>query len=305
MGWADLLQRPYWLSIPWLGGRKIYHGNCAYRVSGRLPREFGWYLWELNGRKASWLKKAELNFEYSLDLMKFQGYLVGDRFIRVSARVDPDPEKLVAQTEPVYLAEMGLERFAFVQVALDPLRRAVYMQELFQQGVEDLAREAFIERKETIDDIQGVTPALDLAFRFATRQRQILEERQAELERKRLEEERIEQARKNLGTGLGRRVLAETDFRTAAEAALKVGGAELIDVRQGRTRQEMVVQYRFENRRLECVVERTTLRIVDSGICLEDHNTREKGDTYFTLESLPPVVRQAIREDRLVVYRHV
>jgi hypothetical protein len=37
---------------------------------------------------------------------------------------------------------------------------------------------------------------------------------------------------------------------------------------------------------------------------LTDHRTGEKGDTLFTLESLPAVVRQAIKEHKLVVYRH-
>ena len=66
----------------------------------------------------------------------------------------------------------------------------------------------------------------------------------------------------------------------------------------------MVVQYRFRQQRLECVVERHTLRVVDAGVCLEDHDTGEKGDRELTLESLPPVVGQAIDEGRLVVWRH-
>jgi hypothetical protein len=52
------------------------------------------------------------------------------------------------------------------------------------------------------------------------------------------------------------------------------------------------------------VVDRNTLQVVDSGICLTDHHTGEKGDAYFTLESLPPVVGQAMDEGVLVVYRH-
>ena len=47
------------------------------------------------------------------------------------------------------------------------------------------------------------------------------------------------------------------------------------------------------------------LRIIDAGICLIDHDTNEKGDTFFTLESLPAVVQQAQRERRLVIFRHV
>ena len=108
-----------------------------------------------------------------------------------------------------------------------------------------------------------------------------------------------------MGTGPGRRTLAQMDFEAAAKAALKVGGAEYLDSHPGYGRREMVVQYRFENRRLECVVNTQTLTVIDSGICLTDHRTGEKGDTYFTLESLPAVVRQAIQLNKLVVYRHV
>ena len=37
---------------------------------------------------------------------------------------------------------------------------------------------------------------------------------------------------------------------------------------------------------------------------LTDESTGEKGDTRFTLESLPTVVQQAMDEGILVVYRH-
>jgi hypothetical protein len=67
----------------------------------------------------------------------------------------------------------------------------------------------------------------------------------------------------------------------------------------------MVVTFRLEGRRFECVCDGTTLRIVDAGICLVDHRTREAGDTRFTLESLPDVIRQAMRERVLHVFRHV
>jgi hypothetical protein len=53
------------------------------------------------------------------------------------------------------------------------------------------------------------------------------------------------------------------------------------------------------------VVHAPTLRIVDAGICLEAHVTGERGDNRFTLESLPAVLEEAIRTNRLVVFRHV
>ena len=67
---------------------------------------------------------------------------------------------------------------------------------------------------------------------------------------------------------------------------------------------EWIVRYRLDGRRFECVCD-ANLRIVDSGICLTDAATGIKGDTRFTLESLPAVVQQAIDDDVLVVYRHV
>jgi hypothetical protein len=304
MGWQDLLEGSSGpLVAPWLGGRRIYSGERTWRVIGKLPREFSWYLWELQGRTASWLRKSEPDADYGFNFTKVKGYLLGDRIIP-DGPVDPRPEKLYGQTKNVHLIEEGLDRFSYVQTVIDPDGRFIYSQQLFPLGPEDEVRRAFIDRKESVDHIAGVVPALDLAFRFATHQRQLLEERRAELERIREEERRREEAMRNMGTGLGRRTLAATDFETAARAALAVGGAELLDVRPGH-RNEMIVQYRFQNRRLECVAHKDSLQIIDSGICLEDHRTREKGDTYFTLESLPAVVQQAIREGRLVVYRHV
>jgi hypothetical protein len=306
MGWQDLLEEASsHLVAPWLGGRRIYSGDRSWRLPHRLPREFGWYLWEIKGRTASWLRKHDADPDYGNRLTKIKGYLIGDRLAPLGSSVRPDPDALFGETKSVYLVEDGLDRFTFVETMVDPYGRIIFSQELFPLGPEDEVRRAFIDRKETVDGVAGVPPALDLAFRFATRQRQLVEERRAELEQIRQEEERRERIRKNMGTGEGRRQIAAENPEEAARAALRVAGAELLDVRDGRTRREMIVQFRFENRRFECVAHKDTLRIVDSGICLTDHHTNEKGDTYFTLESLPGVIRQAIQEHKLVVYRHV
>ncbi len=305
MGWEDLLSESSGrLTAPWVGGRRIYSGSKAWRVQGNLPREFGFYVWDLNGRKATLVEQTEPDPSYGEGWEVCKGYLVGDRFIHVESK-HWEVDELFDLSYPTFLVEPGLDRFTFVQVVRDPERRHIYLEELFPLGPEDEVRRAFIDKKESLDGIKGVVPALDLAFRFASWQRQLQEERRAELERRRQEEERLERARQSIGTGLGRRTLAVEDFEAAARAALSVGGAELLDIRPGRTRREAVVQYRYEHRRLECVADRVTLRIIDSGICLTDHRTQEKGDTYFTLESLPSVVGEAIRDGKLVVYRHV
>lgn len=161
-----------------------------------------------------------------------------------------------------------------------------------------------------ISQIKGVRPALEAAFRMEVYQREQAEARRQEIARLQAEEEartaqetRRKELQERLGDGAGRREMAVTDFTEAARAALAVGGAELLDVRTT-GRGEKVVKYRFSGRRYECICD-TRMRIIDSGICLQDHDTGEKGDTYFTLESLPAVIRQADREGKLVVYRHV
>jgi hypothetical protein len=306
MGWQDLLvENASRLTIPWLGGRRIYREGRTWRVYGPVPQEHGWYEWKLGGRRAIAEKAVEPDPDYGEDYPKLKGYLIGNRLISWDCPSVSDPDDIVNHTIPVHFVEPGLDRFTPVVIVVDPEDRSIYKHEIFPLGPEDQVRRAFIDKKETVDDIPHVTPAMDLAFRFATRQRQLLIEHRAEIERQRAEERRREEAMRNMGTGLGRRTLAAVDFETAARAALAVGGAELLDVRPGRTGREAVVQYRIEHRRLECVCEKDTMRIIDSGICLTDHRSGEKGDTYFVLESLPAVVMEAIRGHKLVVYRHV
>jgi len=306
MGWRDHLQpeEQRTCTFPWLGGRRVRSATQAWRIDGVLPREFGWYEFGLSGRNATLVGPAEPDERYGSDRPYISGYAVGDRFIPENARVDPDPDKLVEQTEPIYLVQPGLDRFVKVRAARDPDLKLIYCEQLFDEGAEDDVRRAFVDREESLAKYKGVSPALDLAFRFASHQRLLYEARRAELERRRREEARREEARRNMGTAVGRRTLATTDFEAAAKAALSLSGAELLDVRDGYRRREAVVQYRFQNRRLECVVDRVTLRVIDSGICLTDHHTGEKGDTYFSLEALPGVVQEAIRGNKLVVYRH-
>ena len=305
MGWRDLLEDSSRLVIPWLGGKRIYRGDRAWRI-GKKPREFGWYLWDTRGRRAELVDEYEPAMDYfELGWETLTGYLVGNRFIPIMVNTRWEVEEVFELASMVYLVEPGLDRFIPVSVLRDPDRRLLYKEERFPTGPEPYVQEAFIDRKESVDDIPGISPALDLAFRFATRQRQLHEERRAELERKREAERKREEAMRNMGTGLGRRTLAAQDFETAARAALGVGGAVYLDSRPGRTGREMVVQYRVDAYRLECVCEKDTLRITDAGICLEDHHTGEKGDTYFSLESLPAVVNEAIRRDKLVIWRHV
>jgi hypothetical protein len=315
MSWKDLLSSGEEVTLPWVGGRKVHNWERTWNILGALPLEYGWYTFEISGGRGAELKEpielVEPNLEFENKHRIVRGYLVGDRVVPDNARVDPDPNKLIRQTKPVFLVEYGLERFARAVSIVGRDRKLIYMRQEFPEGPELEVQEAYQDRLESLDHICGVSPALDLAFRWVSYQRIRIEERQRELERRRVEEERkreeeerMRQAMQSVGTGIGRRVLAGYNFNEAAKAALSVSGAEFLDARE-LDNHEMVVQYRFMNRRLECIVEKLTLRVLDAGICLTDEYTGEKGDTYFTLESLPAVVGQAINENVLVIYRHI
>lgn len=312
MSWRDLLQTgDETLVSPWVGGRSLRHDTRIWTISGKLPREHGWYSFKIVHRTATLVGATDSSQDVLRGLVR--GYLVGDHFVADDARVDPEPFKIVEQSEPVLLLEPGLDRFARVMVGWmyegGPL---IYSNQEMPLGPEERVLGAFLNKKDSVDDIPGVPPALDAAFRMEVYQREEARKRREELERKRREEEERKAAEERrqklfeqLGDGAGRRKMALEDFAEAARAALAVGGAEYLDHRRAHGRNEMVVTFNLIGRRFECTCDAQTLSIIDSGICLQDHNTNERGDTYFTLESLPGVIQQAHRERRLVVFRHV
>jgi hypothetical protein len=310
MGWRDLIPTgEETICLPWIGGRSLRSHDRTWHIKGAFPRDHWWYEFTLDGRTATFKKPVD---PHGMRLGFYnKGYAVGDRFIAGDSRVDPNPLKVVEQSERVHFIEEGLDRFAVISVGRifsgGPL---IYRGQEFPEGPEAEVLDAYLDQKPSVDDIKEVTPALDAAFRMETWQREEAERRRQELESLRREEEerlakeaRRQELVEKLGDGAGRREMAAIDFNEAARAALAIGGAELLDVRNS-PRGEKVVRYRLDRRRYECICD-DKMRIIDSGICLQDHETGEKGDTYFTLESLPAVIRQADRGGRLVVYRHV
>ncbi|MBI2569424.1 MAG: hypothetical protein HYV63_20610 [Candidatus Schekmanbacteria bacterium] len=292
--------------LPWIGGRKVHARGRSFVIAGQLPQEHGWCRFApAGGRRVRFVASAEPDPAFGDDGPVRRGYLVGDRLIPDEARVDPDPALLVKQTLPVHLVEPGLERFCRAAVIADPDGELLFLRRDFPLGPEPQVLAAYLDRRASLDQIPAVTPALDLAFRWLSWQRDLAERRRQELERLREQEERQRQALRDAGSGLRRRALAARDFEAAARAALMLSGAELLDAHPAYGGNDMTVQYRFRERRLECVVDKHTLRVTDAGICLRDERTGECGDTYFTLESLPVVVGQAMDERALVVFRHV
>lgn len=306
MGWRDLLQADdERLVAPWVGGRSLQTFERTWRIEGRLPAEMGWHEFKVQARKARWSAQADAPVDVLKD--KRRGYLVGDRFVPEGAtRVSPDIASLVRDFERVFLIEPGLDRFMRVTAGRffedGPL---IYEGQEFPLGPEMDVLQAFLNQASNLDDVQGVVPALDVAFRVESWRRAEVEKRRREEEERRKKEERRRKLQEAYGDGALRREVAKEDFGQAARAALGVGGATYLDHRKGYGRNEMVVRFRVGQGQYECTCHPQTLRIIDSGICLTDHDTNERGDTRFTLESLPGVIRQAHGHDRLVVFRHL
>lgn len=313
MGWRDLLQEEgEQVALPWIGGRSLRHGSRAWKIEGKLPAEHGWYRWNLQGRKATLVEAVEPGHGSAFA----SGYLLGDLFVSDQEGGEiKDPSELLGQFERVFLIDDGLDHFARVSVYRwwddGP---PIFAGEEFPAGPEDEVRETFLDRKESVADITGVPPALDLVFRMKTWHRTEVERRRAEeaarreqlrleAEARRVVEERQRKVRETLGDGEIRRQLAVEDFEAAARAALAVGGGEYVEHRRSHVRGEFVVRYRVDGSRYECVCDQT-MNIIDAGICLTDHDTGEKGDTFFTLESLPGVTRAAMAAGA-AIWRHV
>jgi hypothetical protein len=302
MTFRELIQEDETLVRPWVGGRALWQGVRGWTIQGALPAEHGWHAFRLRGRKAHWLGVAE-SMPASLR-SRVTGYLAGDRLVRDDVRVDPAPEKVLRASERVSLVEPGLDRFARIAAGRPfPGGPLVFAGLEMPLGPEGDVLSAFLDREGSVLSVKGVPPALDAAFRVETWRRDERERAIAEAEeRVRLERER-EDFLASVGSGESRREMAHVDFDGAARRALAVGGAELLDHRPAHVPGQRLVRFRLDGARFACTCEEHTLRIVDAGICLTDHETGERGDDRFTLESLPAVIREAEREGVLVVFR--
>lgn len=313
MSWRNLIaEKDEHFFLPWLGGRKLHFGARSWTIEGDLPLEHGWYEYACKDRSARLGLMCERISGTMNRHWAQEGYLVGDALVPDGAWVSPEPFQAMRQGRRVHLIEDGLDRFARVRAGtwfdLGPL---VYLEQLFPLGPEEEVLAAFLDGKRSVDHVKGVMPALDAAFRLEVWLRDEADKRRALLEKQRREEEerRQREAKRKelfakLGDGASRREMAAVDFASAAKAALAVGGGTLLDERKGQ-RGERVVRFRVGGERFECVCDERTMRVIEAGICLEDHDTGIKGDAWLTLESLPPVVREAQRTGQLVRRRYV
>lgn len=304
--WENLLSSTNEEMIaPWVGGRTVVFPDRVCKLQ-KAPREFGWYKFKIKNRNAKYLELIDKPFNILNNIS--YGYLIGDRFIPdTTVKItNPQIQHLIDNFSKVYLIEDGLDRFVRISVGkFNENGQLIYNCMEMPLGPEDAVINAFLDKKDSIDDIPGVTPGLNIAFKIETWRRNEADRLRREEESRREAEERRQKLLKSVETGIGRREIAKVDFAAAARAALSISGSEYLDHRQSSNSNEMVVRFRLDGQKFECTCNKNTLSIIDAGVCLTNERTGEKGDTWLTLESLPPVIRHASREDRLVVFRHV
>jgi len=284
-------------ALPWVGGRTIYGSDGReWTIKGQLPRLHGWYWFNTStGRKASLIREAESN-EFESNWPTMRGYSVGDRFI-------PDNEKAQGSVQ-LFIIERGLRILSPVTVIIDPKSRAIMWNRDFPQPADEAMYNAYCDRVDSTKDIPDITPPLQDAYDWAVQIRAKME-KQAEERLQRIETEQKERdAVRRMGSAQGRRDLTHDDFVAAAKSALIAGGAEYLDARDAPSASQMIVNYSVNQQRLQCICDKHTLAIIDSGICLTDESTGKNYERQFSLESLPSVVREAMSKNRLVVWRH-
>lgn len=307
MSWRDFLKSEKNIILPWLGGNLRLKERSWSLFT--LPEEFGWYEFKIQNRSAELVEKS--NIDDSIFINKKIGFLVGDRFIDDNSPLLSPAELL--KTSKVNLIQEQLDKFVRVEVGQyyedGPL---VFIQQAFPLGPEDLVLDAFLNRDKDLSKVSGVIPSLEMAFRAENLQRETEEKFRAELERLRKEEEEkikkealLKEFREKTGTAVARRELAKVNFAEAASAALRLSGAEYLDHRPSYNKNETIVRFRLRRQRWECVVNNSTLRIIDSGICLVDHaHGNKKYDSALHLENLPAIIIDASDSGKLVRFRH-
>ena len=171
MGWRDFLVDELFV-LPWIGGRQVHGYDRSWTIHGKLPPEHGWYDFLVHGRKVTVGEPTTVPNDYTnyVDIVK--GYIVGDRLIPDTAKVEPDPAKIIQQTYAVHLVERGLDLFARAVVAINYDGEFIYIRQEFPIGAESAVTEAYENRVNSLDHIKGVWPALDYAFKFVSWQRQ-------------------------------------------------------------------------------------------------------------------------------------
>ncbi len=309
--------------LPYLGGAKVDAPGRRYRLAAP-PAAPGWYRFALEGRKARALGPAEP--EGLGALPQRRGHFVSGRlfsdgaptarvhlapaeelrpFALISARQWASGEWLYGGQELETEAEEAVRRTLEDEGSIawhkgvPASLRAAYAWALIERSAARLHVPATLAevRPRLLEIAQGGRPAAEVALRALAAERQLAQRELAELaERRRTElaAAELEAAR------VARRAAGPANAQERVEAALAGAGAELRSCWPAGKGQLEVI-FTFLDERFGAIVDEDTLQVLDSGICLG----HPPSDRLLTLDSLPAVIREAVRTDQLVILRHV
>lgn len=266
--------------LPYFEGQKVCDDSRTWRIRDQIDP--GWYRFTASGRFLTPQERIEpeLDAWQQHGLKELHGYIALGQFIGNERQ-----ERLFGLSE-----DEDLPRFSPIS-ALEWFDGNLHFTHIeFEEDAEIAVRKAF-EDEQSIDNIKAVTPALANAFLLESTQRELSQEalrrREEEARQRQMEAESHEQ----------RIQLADQQITLEGRIALALShtGARLVDWRRSGNNQ-LTVRYQVGSQRFECVIDSNTLRIIDSGICLEG------ADAELNLASLPSAVQEAIESGQLYVF---
>ena len=289
--------------LPYFGGSRVEAADRRLRLAE--PVEPGWWRFRIEGRRAIALEPAE-----PIDLADrpaLRGHHAAGWLF--SSGRQADRFGLPPAEEPAPLARVTGRVWHSGNLLLDSID--------FEDDAEEAVRRA-LEEGRGIGEVRGVPPSLRAAFGYALadavgreldipispreaggRVQEIAEGGRpaaAGLLRALAEERRRHQAELRAQEIRGRARPRTGRPEERADAALDAAGARMIGCRRlGGGNLE--VRFQLEGERFVSVVNGDTLQVLDAGICLSG------ADRVLTLDSLPSVIREAERTDRLNITR--
>ncbi len=304
--------------LPYFGGTRVDAAERRFRLRSAAPLAIGWHAFQLDGRDAVPLGPAAA-IELSRPAVRghyCQGWIVVDGRVRARLAIAPDDE-------PAALSRVTARTWYSGDHVFDTID--------FEDDAELAARDA-LEHRRALGAQKGVVPSLRAAFGYAlgmavARELEIamsLPELEpivveiadggpdvvrtlfAELAAAR-ERERAELAARIAAAdaaGRVRRVVdgARVKPRSAsperrADDALDQARARMLGCRMLERNRRMDVTYEVDGTRIMSLVDAETLTVLDPGVCLDgEHGV-------LTLDAMPSVIREAIREHHLNITR--
>jgi hypothetical protein len=288
--------------LPYFGGTRVDAPDRPLRVAGEPER--GWWKWKVEGRRAVPIEKvppADLSDRPVVRGHWSKGWIFESGREQWRVALPPDEE-------PSPLARVSGRRWHSGDLLFDSID--------FEDDAEISARLA-LEQRQPLGDVKHIPPSLRAAFGYAlvaavgdeldipisprearprildiaAGGRPVATELLFALADERKRHSLLELAARMRPRARNMRQNPEQ----RADAALDAAGARMLACR--RTGDTMEVTLEVDGERIISVVDPDSLHVYDSGICLSG------ADEELTLDSLPSVIREAIRVDHLNITR--